>query len=628
MSYLGDFNAGVTVRKTFTTVTTTGAPTQLAGTPAVSVYKDGSTTQSTAGVSLTVDLDGVTGLNQAVVDTSADGTFYSAGSDFSVVITTGTVGGTSVVGYVVGTFSIENRNDKADVREFGGSAGTFSGGRPEVNTSHAAGTAWGSGAITAASIAADAITAAKIANGAIDAATFAADVDAEILSYLVDDATRIDASALNTAAGTTIPDIQARLPAALVGGRIDATVDGTGMESGAVNAIIEACFTYDATATYATAAAGSLVKEIADNAGGSALTEAGIADAVWDEALAGHVAAGSAGERLGRVPNVAAGAAGGLFIAGSNAATTFATLTVTGAFLVSGGATYTNAAGAGFTCSSTGGAGDGIRAVGHTSGKGINASGGSSGTGIYADGSGNGYGMALFGAGAGAGLYAGGGGTGYGVYFESGASGLGALTLVGNGATPVGMVVTGSIATSGTVTFNALTVSGATTLTGNVSLGGTLGVTGTTTLAALTTTGTATLNALTVSGATTLTGAVTASNASNNIVGIDVAKVNGTAQTAGDLAALLATIDNFLDTEIADIKTVTDQLTAAQAEPSAVPAANATPLQKLAWLAALARNKITQTATTQTLLADDGTTPVATSAVSDDATTFTRGEWT
>ena len=70
-----------------------------------------------------------------------------------------------------------------------------------VNAVQAGGTAWGSGAITAGSIAADAITAAKIANGAIDAATFAADVDAEILGYLVDDATRIDASALNTLSG-------------------------------------------------------------------------------------------------------------------------------------------------------------------------------------------------------------------------------------------------------------------------------------------------------------------------------------------------------------------------------------------------------------------------------------------
>ncbi len=34
---------------------------------------------------------------------------------------------------------------------------------------------------------------------------------------------------------------------------------------------------------------------------------------------------------------------------------------------------------------------------------------------------------------------------------------------------------------------------------------------------------------------------------------VDVSKVNGTAQTAGDLAALLTTIDDFLDTEIAAI---------------------------------------------------------------------------
>jgi hypothetical protein len=54
------------------------------------------------------------------------------------------------------------------------------------------------GAIDAATFAAGAITAAAIANGAIDAATFAADVDAEILSYIVDDATRIDASDLNS----------------------------------------------------------------------------------------------------------------------------------------------------------------------------------------------------------------------------------------------------------------------------------------------------------------------------------------------------------------------------------------------------------------------------------------------
>lgn len=64
-------------------------------------------------------------------------------------------------------------------------------------------------------------------------------------------------------------------------------------------------FNTDSATNYASAVAGSVVKEIADNAGGSALTEAGIADAVWDELLSGHAISGSAGEALS-----AAGSAG------------------------------------------------------------------------------------------------------------------------------------------------------------------------------------------------------------------------------------------------------------------------------------------------------------------------------
>jgi hypothetical protein len=55
-------------------------------------------------------------------------------------------------------------------------------------------------------------------------------------------------------------------------------------------------FNTNSGTTYASAVAGSVVKEIADNAGGSSLTAADIADAVWDEAQAGHVTAGSFGE--------------------------------------------------------------------------------------------------------------------------------------------------------------------------------------------------------------------------------------------------------------------------------------------------------------------------------------------
>lgn len=112
MKHLGDFDAASVLYTKFTTYRpSTGAPFTLAGTPVVSIYKDGSLTQSTAGITLTVDFDGLTGLHHLAIDTSADGTFYSAGSQFEAVITTGTVDSVSVVGSCVASFSI--RKDSA-----------------------------------------------------------------------------------------------------------------------------------------------------------------------------------------------------------------------------------------------------------------------------------------------------------------------------------------------------------------------------------------------------------------------------------------------------------------------------------------------------------------------------------
>lgn len=105
--HLGDFDTSTVVYGKFTTFRpSTGAAYTLGGTPALSVYKDNSTTQSTTGVTLTADFDSVTGLNHFAIDTSADGTFYSSGSFFDVVITTGTVDSVSVVGAVVGSFTL------------------------------------------------------------------------------------------------------------------------------------------------------------------------------------------------------------------------------------------------------------------------------------------------------------------------------------------------------------------------------------------------------------------------------------------------------------------------------------------------------------------------------------------
>ena len=96
----------------------------------------------------------------------------------------------------------QDANGRIDVNDvaFGGTAGTFSAGIPEVKVNN---------------IAANAITATSIAADAIGAAELAADAVTEIQSGLA------SAAALATVAGyidTEITDIQSRLPAALTAG--------------------------------------------------------------------------------------------------------------------------------------------------------------------------------------------------------------------------------------------------------------------------------------------------------------------------------------------------------------------------------------------------------------------------
>src|SRR3990167_4920946 len=109
--YHGDIALGSTIDIKFTTRSfSTGAPTTLAGSPIISAYLANDLTQLTAGITLTVDFDGVTGLhNIRVVATSGNG--YATATNYTLVITTGTVGGVSVVGECVGSFSIENRSE-------------------------------------------------------------------------------------------------------------------------------------------------------------------------------------------------------------------------------------------------------------------------------------------------------------------------------------------------------------------------------------------------------------------------------------------------------------------------------------------------------------------------------------
>lgn len=94
----------------------TGIPTVLAGTPALSVKEGGNDTLITAGVSVDVDTGSpaVVGLNEGtIVATAANG--YEAGKSYYVYISTGTVGGVSVVGEVVHEFTIAASAAAADL---------------------------------------------------------------------------------------------------------------------------------------------------------------------------------------------------------------------------------------------------------------------------------------------------------------------------------------------------------------------------------------------------------------------------------------------------------------------------------------------------------------------------------
>ena len=134
MSYHGSYALGTLVYWIFAT-TENGVPVTFSGSPAISVYKN-SLTQSTSGVTLTVNYDGIVGQNQIKIDTAVDAAFYEISAQFSVVISAGTVAGKSVVGRTIGSFSLQAESVASTgtvTGNVGGSIlGSVSGGRPRV----------------------------------------------------------------------------------------------------------------------------------------------------------------------------------------------------------------------------------------------------------------------------------------------------------------------------------------------------------------------------------------------------------------------------------------------------------------------------------------------------------------
>ena len=101
----GDYQLEDTVYLPFTTRALTGIPTVLVS-GVVEIYEDASLTQITAAETLTVSLDSVVGFNMcSVVATAANG--FGSGQSYTAILSAGTVNSVSVVGEVIGQFTIE-----------------------------------------------------------------------------------------------------------------------------------------------------------------------------------------------------------------------------------------------------------------------------------------------------------------------------------------------------------------------------------------------------------------------------------------------------------------------------------------------------------------------------------------
>lgn len=186
MINLGRVPAGTVRYIPFDTYDANGASVTISGFAVtdIEIYKNGSITQRSSdnGYALLdtdgIDFDGTTGLQGFSVDLgdNSDSGFYAAGSQYWLNINAITIDSQTVrFTYLFEIVPAESSAGvpKVDVSHNGGSAITSSSGRQEVNTTHAAGTAWNSGAIGPSTLASDTIAAAKIASNAFTSAKFA-----------------------------------------------------------------------------------------------------------------------------------------------------------------------------------------------------------------------------------------------------------------------------------------------------------------------------------------------------------------------------------------------------------------------------------------------------------------------
>jgi hypothetical protein len=251
----------------------TGASMTLTGLAItdVEIYKGVSMTQraSDAGIVLIdtdgIDLDGVTGIHGFSIDTgdNTDASFYAVGSFFTVVVAAVTIDA-QTVNFVAATFRIVAAEavagkPKVDVDAWLGTAAATPtvAGVPEVDLTHVAGSATSVSTLASsvATLLADWINGGRL------------DLILDIIA--ADTTTDLPALISAAAANVSVDEIQ---PSALAD-----------------------LFNTDSGTTYASAVAGSVVKEMSDSAGDALQT---VVDGIWDEPIADHLDAGTTGLAL------------------------------------------------------------------------------------------------------------------------------------------------------------------------------------------------------------------------------------------------------------------------------------------------------------------------------------------
>jgi hypothetical protein len=321
MNYVGDFAADETVYLNFASYDSNGASVTLTGlaTSDIEIYKNGGTTQrsSDAGYTVSTDFDTITGIHAISIDTSdnTDAGFFAAGNDYVVIVSSVTID-SQTVSFVAGSFSIENRfmrgTDSAALAADLATVDTnVDAILVDTGTSLPADIA-ALNDLSAAQVNAEVDTA--ISDAALATAASLATVDANVDAILVDTGTTIpaqitglnnlSAAQVNAEVDTAIADAALATAAnlATVDTNVDAILVDTGttipaqisglndISAAAVNAEVDTALAdYD----------GPTKAEL--DAGLAALNDpdaASIADAVLDEALAGHVTAGTLGKAV------------------------------------------------------------------------------------------------------------------------------------------------------------------------------------------------------------------------------------------------------------------------------------------------------------------------------------------